>query len=231
MYVKNYIVIAGLIGAGKSSLAKRLGEALGWEVAYEAVAGNPYLADFYKDMKKYGTIMQLWLLNHRFRQHKELITKISNGTIAGAVGDRSVVEDTIFARMLHESGNITDRDLNTYLDIFDALALRDLAYPEIMIYLDCSAETALKRIQSRGREAEKNIPLAYLQDLRAHYLDFLSEYKKTGVNILSIPYETFPSVEYIVDLIKRNQINECKYTKWIRPPRVSETKKEVKETK
>ena len=108
-----FIGIAGLIGAGKSTLAKSLGEYCGLPVYYEPVKDNEYLADFYRDTKQYAFSMQIYLLNRRFQQHQEIIWKGM-----GAVQDRTIYEDAIFAKTLVNLGLMEDRDYRTYLDLF-----------------------------------------------------------------------------------------------------------------
>src|SRR3954471_24830958 len=171
MFAEGYIGIAGTIGAGKSTLTVELAKALNFEPILEEVDGNPYLESFYKDMKGYGTMMQVWLLNHRFRQHREFGTRISLGRIRGVVQDRTIWEDTIFARMLNEHPDkiISDLDYNTYLDLFDNMVLRELVFPQLLIYLDCKPETAIKRIGTRGRSMEQGIQMEYLRMLKSNY--------------------------------------------------------------
>src|SRR3984957_14542432 len=190
MFAEGYIGIAGTIGVGKSTLTQDLARALNFEPILEEVDGNPYLEHFYKDMKGYGTMMQVWLLNHRFRQHREFVTRISLGKIRGVVQDRTIWEDTIFARMLNEHPDkiITDLDYNTYLDLFDNMVLRELVFPQILIYLDCSPETAIKRISSRGRVMESAVSLEYLKMLKANYEQFIGEMEGAGVRILRIKW-------------------------------------------
>ncbi len=221
MFAEGYIGIAGTIGVGKSTLTQDLAAALNFEPILEEVDGNPYLEPFYGDMKQYGTMMQVWLLNHRFRQHREFVTRISLGKIRGVVQDRTIWEDTIFARMLnqHPDKIITDMDYNTYLDLFDNMVLRELVFPQIMIYLDCSPETAIKRINSRGRMMESAVSLEYLRMLKENYDQFIGEMEQAGVRILRIKWETFQPVSEVVRMVHEYSLKPSSFTKWVRPLR------------
>ena len=221
MFAEGYIGIAGTIGVGKSTLTQDLAQALGFDPILEEVVGNPYLADFYKDMGKYGAMMQIWLLNHRFRQHREFVARISLGKIKGVVQDRTIWEDTIFARMLnqHPDKLISDKDYNTYLDLFDNMVLRELVFPQIMIYLDCSPETAIKRINSRGRMMESAVSLDYLRMLKENYDQFIGEMEQAGVRILRIKWESFQPVSEVVRLVHEYSLKPSSFTKWVRPMR------------
>jgi deoxyadenosine/deoxycytidine kinase len=221
MFAEGYIGIAGTIGVGKSTLTTELAQALNFEPILEEVDGNPYLEPFYGDMKGFGTMMQVWLLNHRFRQHREFVTRISLGKIRGVVQDRTIWEDTIFARMLnrHPDKIITDLDYNTYLDLFDNMVLRELVFPQILIYLDVKPETAANRIMSRGRVMEKTIDMEYLRMLKQNYEEFIGEMESAGVRILRLDWEKFMPIGEVVRLIHEYSLKPSSFTKWVRPMR------------
>lgn len=218
MFQKNYIVIDGIIGTGKSTLTKTLSAAMGYEPYYEPVQNNPYLEDFYKDMKRYGFAMQVYYLNARYRQMKTLGARIGSGEIKGAIADRGIWCDTIFAKMLFEQGNIDKRDYACYQDLFDNFVLRDMPFPQMIVYLKCSPETALKRIKARGRGAENDMPIDYLCDLKQHYEDFLSDIQTVGVKVLTLDWEEFQPVENVVKAIHDAGIESSEsFSRWVRP--------------
>ena len=221
MFAEGYIGIAGTIGVGKSTLTTDLAKALNFEAILEEVDGNPYLELFYNDMKQYGTMMQVWLLNHRFRQHREFVTRISLGKIRGVVQDRTIWEDTIFARMLnrHPDKIITDIDYNTYLDLFDNMVLRELVFPQLLIYLDCRPETAIGRIKMRGRVMEQTINMDYLRMLRNNYEEFIAEMEGAGVRVLRVPWEGFIPIPEVVRMVHEYSLKPSSFTKWVRPLR------------
>ena len=151
-----FIGIAGIIGAGKSTLAQSLADHLGYEAYNEPVDDNPYLDDFYADMNRWGAMMQIHLLFRRFEQHQQIVWKKEKG----AVQDRTIYEDTIFARMLHEDGLINHRDFETIIGTFN-VRKRSLSYPKFQINLRVSSGFALQRIQERGRDAEREVIVFY----------------------------------------------------------------------
>lgn len=169
--VKRLILVAGNIGSGKTSLTERLGQRLGWHTAYESVSDNPYLPDFYADMKAWSFHLQVFFLGHRAEQHLEMMNDPRSAII-----DRSIYEDAyIFARALHHMGNINERDYNTYRRLFD-LVVRNLPAPSLLIYLKAPVPLLIKRIQSRGRSMESSIDPEYLKLLESFYDDWIETF-------------------------------------------------------
>jgi deoxyadenosine/deoxycytidine kinase len=165
---KRLVLVAGNIGAGKTSLTERLGSRLGWRTAYESVADNPYLPDFYADMKSWSFHLQVFFLGHRAEQYLELARDPQS-----AISDRSIHEDAyIFARALHHLGNLCERDYLAYRRLFD-LVVGNLPAPDLLIYLKCSVPTLIERIHQRGREMESTITADYLSLLESFYEDWL----------------------------------------------------------
>jgi deoxyadenosine/deoxycytidine kinase len=177
---KRFVAIAGNIGVGKSTLTGLLAHRLGWEPFYEAVADNPYLADFYGDMTRYAFHSQIFFLSRRLRHHRRLLD--FPGSV---VQDRSVYEDAeIFARALHEQGHIMERDYRTYRELYEVLVLF-LPPPDLVVYLRASVPTLLKRISQRGREFERGITPEYLEQLNRFYAAWMQEFSLCPV--LTVP--------------------------------------------
>jgi len=168
---KRLILVAGNIGSGKTSLTERIGERLGWKTAYESVADNPYLPDFYGNMKAWSFHLQVFFLGHRAQQHLDLFEDSQSAII-----DRSIYEDAyIFARALHSMGNINERDYLTYRQVFD-IVTKNLPAPSLLIYLKAPVELLVKRIQKRGREMETSISADYLNLLDSYYTDWIKNF-------------------------------------------------------
>jgi deoxyadenosine/deoxycytidine kinase len=168
---KRLILVAGNIGSGKTSLTERIGERLGWKTAYESVSDNPYLPDFYGNMKAWSFHLQVFFLGHRAQQHLDLFEDSQSAII-----DRSIYEDAyIFARALHSMGNINERDYLTYRQVFD-IVTRNLPAPSLLIYLKAPVELLVKRIQKRGREMETSISADYLNLLDSYYTDWIKNF-------------------------------------------------------
>ncbi len=166
--MKRLILVAGNIGSGKTSLTERLGERLGWRTAYESVADNPYLPDFYADMRAWSFHLQVYFLGHRAQQHIEMANDPRSAII-----DRSIYEDAfIFARALHHMGNLNERDYLAYRQLFD-LVVRTLPVPSLLIYLKAPVSTLVERIHRRGRAIESTISADYLALLDSFYEDWL----------------------------------------------------------
>lgn len=164
-----FVGVAGIIGAGKSTLTGPLAKELGGEAFHEPVETNPYLEDFYKDMGRWGFTMQLWLLARRFEQHQQVVW--SGKT---AVQDRTIYEDVVFARVLRADGYINKRDYENYESHF-RLMLRYLMFPDVMLYLNVSPELAMSRVKERARGCEVAIPLEYLQKLHMEYARLMQD--------------------------------------------------------
>lgn len=173
---KHLILVAGNIGSGKTSLTERIGEKLGWRTAYESVADNPYLPNFYQDMKKWAFHLQVFFLGHRAKQHQEMAAGPRSAII-----DRSIYEDAfIFCRALHHMGNLSELDYQTYQNVFNLL-IPTLAKPSMLIYLRCPVDVLVQRIHARGRDIESNISADYLALLDSYYNDWLNSFEDCPV--------------------------------------------------
>jgi deoxyadenosine kinase len=192
----NFIGISGLIGAGKTTLAKALGKVLNLPVYYEPIIENEYLEDFYRDMKRYSFSFQIYLLNCRFRQHQQVLW---NGT--GGIQDRTLYEDSIFAKVLYEDGNMEEREYKTYLNLFKSMS-NFMKKNTLIIHLDCKPEESLERIKKRARGCETGITLEYLTKLYNGYEEFIKQISKV-IPVLRVNYSKFKSAEEMAEIIKK----------------------------
>lgn len=168
---KKYIAIAGNIGAGKSSLTSLLGKNFGWQTYFESVDDNPYLSDFYEDMRRWSFNLQIYFLSSRF-QHQKKLMEIEESLIQ----DRTIYEDVeIFAKNLHEMGLMSDRDYKNYCALFNEM-VQYLKAPNLLIYLRADVPTLVRQIQQRGREYENTIRIEYLERLNRLYEDWIDRY-------------------------------------------------------
>ncbi|MGI6259704.1 MAG: deoxynucleoside kinase [Anaerolineaceae bacterium] len=175
-----FIVVAGNIGAGKTTLVKILSERLGFNPFFEPHEENPYLADFYEDMKSWSYHSQVYFLTRRLKIHKELLQ--ATGTV---VQDRSVYEDAqIFARNLYLQGDLSQRDYQVYQDLYQILVSL-LPMPNLIIYLRASVDTLMKRIACRGREYEAGISREYLGRLNQLYEDWMENFDQSPILIIN----------------------------------------------
>ena len=159
-----FITVAGNIGVGKSTLVQLLSDRLSWEPVYEAVTENPYLPDFYIDMRRWSFHSQVFFLSRRLQQHHDLLMQNTS-----AIQDRSVYEDAeIFARNLYQQGHFSERDWHCYLELYKTLALL-LRPPDLVVYLSAEVPTLRQRIQQRGRDYEQQVGDEYLAQLNVLY--------------------------------------------------------------
>jgi deoxyadenosine/deoxycytidine kinase len=197
-----HIAIVGNIGAGKTTLAELLSKSYGWEPLYEAVDNNPYLEDFYNDMKRWSFNLQIYFLNSRYRQLMDLQKSGRN-----VVQDRTIYEDAfIFAENLHDMGLMTTRDYDNYRAIFDNMTSY-IKPPDLLVYLRASVPTLVNNIQRRGREYETGIRLDYLSKLNEKYQKWISGYKLGKLLIIDKDVVDFANntedMATVVQLIER----------------------------
>ncbi len=168
---KRTIIVAGNIGVGKTSLAERLSDRLGWRCAFESVADNPYLADFYTDMRAWAFHLQIFFLGHRAEQYLEAARDQRS-----AILDRSMYEDChIFARALHHMGDVSERDYLAYRRLFDVV-VNGTPRPNLLIYLKAPVSVLMERIRRRARNMETGITPEYLTLLDSFYDEWLGAF-------------------------------------------------------
>ncbi len=163
-----YIAIAGNIGAGKTTLTKMLAKYYGWEPRFESVSFNPYLEDYYGDIKRWAFCLETYFLKERFKDM--LAVQQSGHTI---VQDRSIFEGVhVFVRNNYERGDLSERDYNTFMELFE-LMQSQMKMPDMMIYLRKSVPSLIAQIQKRGRDYEQTMQIDYLTDLNDKYEEFI----------------------------------------------------------
>lgn len=176
-----HIAVCGNIGSGKTTLVEKLSRHYGWVPLYESVDHNPYLKDFYEDMTRWAFHLQIYFLNSRFTQIREI--RESHKTI---IQDRTIYEDAyIFAANLHKSGHIADRDYQSYLDIFHSM-INFVQPPDLLIYLKADIPKLVQQIQKRGRDFEYAIRLEYLKNLNEHYEEWIGTYKQGKLLVVDV---------------------------------------------
>jgi len=196
---KRLILLAGNIGVGKTSLTERIGEKLEWTSAYESVADNPYLPDFYEDMKTWSFHLQIYFLGHRAEQHI-LLSKLPESAIL----DRSIYEDAhIFARALHHMGNLRDRDYHAYLRLYH-LVVKNLPKPDLLIHLHAPVPILMERIRRRARSIETGIDESYLALLEKFYEEWIQSFDLCPVlTIRSDDLDFVHKTEHLVIVVQR----------------------------
>lgn len=183
-----YIAIAGNIGAGKTTLTEMLAKHFGWDVHYENTENNPYLSDFYLDMKRWSFNLQVFFLSSRYQQVLRILQ--GNRTV---IQDRTIYEDAfIFAPNLADMGLMERRDFENYLTLFQSIVSQVKA-PDLLIYLKASIPTLVEHIQMRGRDYEGSISLDYLKRLNDRYDGWINGYREGKLLIINVDNLDFSS--------------------------------------
>jgi deoxyadenosine/deoxycytidine kinase len=198
---KQFIAVAGNIGAGKSTLTHMLADSFGWQPFFEADAENPYLADFYADMRRWSFHSQVFYLGKRLEHHRQIVDHP-----ASVVQDRTVYEDAeIFAANLHQQGIMSDRDYEAYRRLYRAIA-SFLPAPTLIVYLRASVPTLQRHIARRGRDFERGIADTYLAQLNALYDAWIAGWQQCPVLTIEIDQLDFPhAVGDYAHILKRVQ--------------------------
>ena len=198
---RRYIAVAGNMGSGKSSLVKFLCTHYKVQPFYEPNEENPYLKDFYKDMRRWAFHSQMYFLAGKFRIHQELEQERKNGRGGKGitvVQDRTIYEDAeIFATNLYRSRRMRKRDFETYMSLYKSIR-RSLRPPDIMVFLRASVRTVRKRIRLRGRPEEQNVPLSYVRRLNTLYEEWFADYDQSPTLVLEVD-----RMDYVTDLVDR----------------------------
>ena len=186
--MKRFVAIAGNIGVGKSTLTSLLSERLAWDPFYEAVDDNPYLADFYADMRRWSFHSQVYFLSRRLSHHWQLLRHANS-----VIQDRTVYEDAeIFACNLYQQEMMAERDYQSYRGLYEVV-IKVLPPPDLIVYLRASVSTLRERIQHRGRPYEQDIAPAYLAQLNTLYEEWINGF--TLCPILTVPSDDLDFVE------------------------------------
>ena len=189
--MKRFVAVAGNIGVGKTSLVEFLHNRYQLKPFFEPHEQNPYLKDFYNDMRRWAFRSQIYFLTHKFRMHRKM-----EQVPEAVIQDRTIYEDAeIFAHNLHKSRYINQRDWKTYCDLYETLR-NELTPPDLMIFLRCTTKTMRKRIKMRGRQMEASISTSYLRRLEALYQDWISRYHLSDV--IQIDSD---NLDYVTDLV------------------------------
>ncbi|MFQ6615527.1 MAG: deoxynucleoside kinase [Fidelibacterota bacterium] len=205
-----FVGIAGNIAVGKTTLTRILSSRLGWRAFYESVDDNPYLQDFYADMKKWSFHLQIYFLSRRFQTQREM----ARGN-RPAVQDRTIYEDVeIFARSLFEGGAMTERDWNNYRTLFKEMTSY-LSSPALIVYLKASTDTLMTRVRKRGREYERRISPEYLHRLNVAYDRWI--HRASGqFPVLTVETDDF---DFLVESPRRDELiaaveSRCQNPAW-----------------
>lgn len=197
-----HIAIAGNIGSGKTTLTTMLAKRYGWKPRFESVDYNPYLEDYYKDIKRWSFPMEVFFLKERFKDLLEI-----SRSDESVVQDRSIYEGVyVFTENNYAMGNLDDRDYETYMELFEDMT-DAVQFPDLMIYLRASVSHLVSNIEKRGREYEQKMPLDYLENLNKRYEEFIKEKYKgriLTIDVDNLDYQHQPKdFGFITDKIDR----------------------------
>lgn len=197
-----HLAVSGNIGSGKTTLTEKLAKHYGWSAEFEAVDDNPYLPDFYEDMKRWSFHLQVYFLNSRFNQ----IKKIQESTIS-TIQDRTIYEDAyIFAANLYKSNLLSERDYANYKNLFDSM-IAHVKAPDLLIYLKADIPKLVGQIEKRGRSYETAMRIDYLKNLNSHYEEWIAGYKEGKLLIIDVNeldfVERASDFSFIVEKIER----------------------------
>ncbi len=197
--MKKFVAVAGNMGVGKTSMVEFLCRRYDFQPVYEPFMDNPYLDDFYKDMKGWGFHSQLYFLTHKFRLHMGLHDRSST-----VIQDRTIYEDAeIFCTNLYRTKCIAKRDYQLYMELYESMRTA-LQPPDLMIYLRCSVKAIRRRIKGRGRESEQNIPVHYLRGLNELYEEWIGRYDLSPVLVWDSE-----RMDYLTDLVDRIEFQKA----------------------
>jgi deoxyadenosine/deoxycytidine kinase len=197
-----HLAVSGNIGSGKTTLTEKLAKHYGWKAEFEAVDNNPYLPDFYEDMKRWAFHLQVYFLNSRYNQ----IRKIQESALA-TIQDRTIYEDAyIFAANLYKSNLMTERDYLNYRSLFDSM-INHVQAPDLLIYLKADIPKLVGQIEKRGRTYETAMRIDYLKNLNQHYEEWIAGYREGKLLIIDVNdldfVERQEDFSFIVEKIER----------------------------
>lgn len=197
--MNKFVAVAGNMGVGKTSMVEFLCKRYGFQPVYEPFMDNPYLDDFYKDMKSWGFHSQLYFLTHKFRLHMGLHSRSST-----VIQDRTIYEDAeIFCTNLYRTKFIPKREYQLYMELYESMRTA-LQPPDLMIYLRCSVRAIRRRIKRRGRQSEQSIPVDYLRRLNTLYEEWIGRYDLSPVLVWDSE-----RMDYLTDLVDRIEFQKA----------------------
>ena len=197
-----HLAVSGNIGSGKTTLTEKLAKHYGWKAEFEAVDDNPYLPDFYEDMKRWSFHLQVYFLNSRFNQLKTI-----QGSSDSTIQDRTIYEDAyIFAANLYKSNLLSERDYANYKSLFDSM-ISHVKAPDLLIYLKADIPKLVGQIEKRGRSYETAMRIDYLKNLNSHYEEWIAGYKEGKLLVIDVNNLDFVErpgdFSFIVEQIER----------------------------